>query len=364
MSSTCVADTKANQLCTGLPSSASWNTSSAITQTWNGTGWIPETAGTYNEAASTTECRYKCKENYGWNGIICISASICTGQTLCYNATTTTICPSTGSYYGQDSQYLNKCFPRSYTVFGTNPQEIVTDNNTGLQWQRTIPTSSYTWENAINYCEGLSYGGYSDWRLPARKELATLPNYGRYSPAIDIDAFPETPSSGFWSSFSTVSYTPPSYAWLVFFDKGFVSYDFKTDIYYVRCVRGEEWNPESTFEEVKVSGKVIVKDSETGLEWTKEYVSDKTWQQALDYCETLNYGGHADWRIPNINELKTLFDDTRYNPASNFPAMPSRYFWSSSSYVGNAGNAWCLYFFYGGPHNVGKSNTLDARCVR
>ncbi|MGI6393996.1 MAG: DUF1566 domain-containing protein [bacterium] len=147
-------------------------------------------------------------------------------------------CPAPGQdFFGQDAQYaaLGYCTPKSYTVSGASPEEIVTDNNTGLQWQRTLSGSTYNWQNAINYCDGLTYGGYSDWRLPTRKELATLPDYGRYNPAIDTDAFPGTPSSYFWSSSSYV-YNPDN-AWYVYFYLGNVLYNSKPNTYYARCVR-------------------------------------------------------------------------------------------------------------------------------
>lgn len=118
------------------------------------------------------------------------------------------------------------------------------------------------------------------------------------------------------------------------------------------------------FEEITVSGKVIVKDTETGLEWTKEYATNKTWQQALDYCETLNYGDYSDWRLPNIEELKTLIDDTIYSPASTFPGMPSSLFWSSSSLVNYTYLAWYVNFGNGYVGSYNKTDNRYARCVR
>jgi hypothetical protein len=64
----CVANTKPNQSCTGLPVvNAEWNTVSSITQTWSGNTWTPTTTGSYNTETSTSECRFKCKTNYTRN---------------------------------------------------------------------------------------------------------------------------------------------------------------------------------------------------------------------------------------------------------------------------------------------------------
>ncbi|MEK6545234.1 MAG: DUF1566 domain-containing protein [Nitrospinota bacterium] len=40
-------------------------------------------------------------------------------------------------------------------------------------------------ESAITYCEGLSLGGYNDWRLPSDMELMSIVNYGMYNPSIN-----------------------------------------------------------------------------------------------------------------------------------------------------------------------------------
>ena len=59
--------------CTGLPmNGAEWNTTSTITQTWDGEKWVPEsTTGVYNENPSTDECRFKCKDHYTWKNSEC-----------------------------------------------------------------------------------------------------------------------------------------------------------------------------------------------------------------------------------------------------------------------------------------------------
>lgn len=62
-----------NVNCINLPENAEWNSVSSITQTWNGEEYIPSNKGSFNEDASTTECRFKCKSDYSWQ----ISNSTC-----------------------------------------------------------------------------------------------------------------------------------------------------------------------------------------------------------------------------------------------------------------------------------------------
>jgi len=38
-----------------------------------------------------------------------------------------------------------------------------------------------------------------------------------------------------------------------------------------------------------------------------------TWQDALAASENLNLAGHSDWRLPDINELRSLVDYSRTN---------------------------------------------------
>ncbi len=51
---------------------------------------------------------------------------------------------------------------------------IWSDAGTGLDWQAVPPESEMTWDWAVNYCDGLDLGGFTDWRLPNITELRTL----------------------------------------------------------------------------------------------------------------------------------------------------------------------------------------------
>lgn len=65
-----------------------------------------------------------------------------------------------------------------------NGNGTVTDSSTGLVWQQAEP-GTMSWDSALAYCEGLSLTGANDWRLPNIKELESLTDDTRISPALD-----------------------------------------------------------------------------------------------------------------------------------------------------------------------------------
>ncbi|MCP4969695.1 MAG: DUF1566 domain-containing protein [Arcobacter sp.] len=121
----------------------------------------------------------------------------------------------------------------------TKSNGVVTDSETGFQWQddysdngNTIKNAS--WSEAITYCENLSLDG-ADWRLPNKNELLSLIDYEKSNPAIKEDVFQNISSRDGWSS-TTLTYIS-SFAWFVEFYSGDTLQDLKTDTHDVRCVR-------------------------------------------------------------------------------------------------------------------------------
>ena len=192
-------------------------------------------------------------------------------------------------------------------------------------------------------------------------------DYGRSNPAINTTVFPGTPSSNFWSSSTLVFLT--NNAWLVGFGYGSVGSNNKTSFNYnARCVReGPLESGIGSLDHLILSGQAgeeVVTDLVTGLVWQKAYATGKNWQQALATCEGLTYAGHSDWRLPNVHELASLVNYERDRPASDFPDMPSSYFWSSSTYVYRTDVAWYVSFSLGGVSYDNKTDSYNARCVR
>jgi hypothetical protein len=108
--------------------------------------------------------------------------------------------------------------------------------------------------------------------------------------------------------------------------------DKKTGLMWKRCSEGQTW-----------SGVTCTGD-----------VTYYAWQSALQQVQVVNNSGgfasKTDWRMPNIKELASIFEEQCWDPAFNvtvFPIFshPNVSFWSSSSpnrskgafFIGNNG---------------------------
>ena len=117
------------------------------------------------------------------------------------------------------------------------------------------------------------------------------------------------------------------------------------------------------------TGKEVVIDSKTNLIWQdNERVSENNqdWWNALEYCNDLTLGNYDDWRLPNIRELLSITDKSKFDPAmhSAFKWFRSSYYWSATTRASNSSNAWNVGFYNGYDGNGDKSNSNYVRCVR
>ncbi len=123
------------------------------------------------------------------------------------------------------------------------------------------------------------------------------------------------------------------------------------------------------------NGDGTITDHNTGLIWMQaaadtnsDGTADKmNWQAALSFCEALELAGKSDWRLPNVKELSSIVDSRKFIPAidkTDSPATMSSSYWSSTTGVDDAGDAWRVYFHYGNVYGYGKSLAYYVRAVR
>jgi hypothetical protein len=285
-----------------------------------------------------------------------------TGQTKCYNNITEIPCPAPGEpFYGQDAQYgINTQF---YSDLGNG---IIRDNVTGLEWQQATAPGIYNWEQANTYCDSLTLGGYSDWRLPTIKELSQLVDSSRYAhPKINTTNFPDTQTNNnmYWSS--TVEAINAYNAWGVSFSAAAAYGNSKSSGSYVRAVRGGQAT--NSFID---NGNGTITDTANGLMWQKATAPGTySWEQALAYCENLALAGFNDWRLTNRNELQTLVDYSRYSPSIDtiyFPNTAAFVYISSTTHAEYPNEAADVGFDVGSVRNGYKTGhgTSAVRAVR
>ena len=118
---------------------------------------------------------------------------------------------------------------------------------------------------------------------------------------------------------------------------------------------------------VRDAGMEIVTDNATGLQWQDDTAPvTMPWQNAINYCEALNFSSKQDWRLPNINELNSLINDSTNAPAisSTFVNTASGAYWSSTTVANKASYAWGVYFHSGYQYGDAKTVITNVRCVR
>ncbi len=122
--------------------------------------------------------------------------------------------------------------------FTVNIDGTVTHNPTGLMWKQcqdglsdaacaTGTALDVSWPNALAAAKNSAFAGYSDWRLPNRKELESLVDDSCAFPAINSTVFPGRAGGLAWTSTTAAGET--SLAWFVLFGDGSSNTGSKSD---------------------------------------------------------------------------------------------------------------------------------------
>ena len=341
-----------------------------------------------------------------------------TGQTTCYNQAGTMInCADTG----QDGDIQAGVVP-PVPRFADNGEGQITDNLTGLVWLRNADCfGKRRWVIALGLANSLESGqcGLTDgsipgqWRLPNRNELRSLLDAQNFNPALPSGhPFDNVRNDGYWTS---TTYTfRSSVAWDVELGSSRSVGQSKGQTNFVIMVR-DPIIPIEAPATVPVTGQVLcwnapgtvincagtgqdgdiqagvqlpvfrftdnndgtVTDKLTELVWLKNSncFGDRAWAQALAGANRLEDGlcglsdgsVPGDWRLPNRNELVSLFNLQNSNPATDLNAPLSTgnvLYWTSTSYPANAARAWEIPVIDGAIGHFAKTNSRLVTAVR
>jgi len=150
---------------------------------------------------------------------------------------------------GEDAELTPTIFiaddsPSTSNYFVSPILNFVRDTKTQLTWQKNTDPTTLNFFDAREYCANFNILGQTDWRLPTITELQSLIDYeygpgipaGTPSKAINLDAFPDTFASSYWSN-TLVAGGASAAVWDINFGNGDVFSSGYTWQRYVRCVR-------------------------------------------------------------------------------------------------------------------------------
>lgn len=151
---------------------------------------------------------------------------------------------------GQSCQTASVSVTTPDNRFINHNDGTVTDSKTGLMWKRCSEGQTfnagacsgvanlYRWQAALQQVQTANvqgFAGFNNWRLPNSKELRSIVERQCFDPAINLNIFPSTVATVFWSSSRYAGNS--NTAWGVDFTNGNDNGYLKSDTYQVRLVR-------------------------------------------------------------------------------------------------------------------------------
>ncbi len=123
----------------------------------------------------------------------------------------------------------------------------------------------------------------------------------------------------------------PLFLTILFISTGFTGHGV------VAAFNDKDKKPDSYFID---DGNGILKDTRTGLMWTKKDSYADTgkclnWNESKTYVRGLKAGGFSDWRMPEEKELKSIYDKSYWSKISfdhNYPLHLDRIFADGAAY--------------------------------
>jgi hypothetical protein len=100
------------------------------------------------------------------------------------------------------------------TITDTHTGKIWLRCPVGMQWRGGSCAGSsltYSFREALHVIDELNakrVAGHKNWRLPRQDELEGIVEHRCFKPAINLDVFPYTPESGFWTATVSPGFNP------------------------------------------------------------------------------------------------------------------------------------------------------------
>ncbi|NOR57522.1 MAG: DUF1566 domain-containing protein [Sulfurimonas sp.] len=120
---------------------------------------------------------------------------------------------------------------------------------------------------------------------------------------------------------------------------------------------------------VRDNSKDLIIDKSTGLMWQDDIDAKtirKNRKDAKQYCRRLVFAGYDDWYLPRLKELKSIVDESKFDPAIRygFKNIEPNHYWSSSPNLSDTMNALNIDFKSGQTYNNTRRGKGHVRCVR
>jgi len=281
-----------------------------------------------------------------------------------------------GTLYKDDGYYqvgIAQNNDSSEDIYEAISNNMLYDKITGLTWYNSEQEGTIS--DAMQVCADKGYGG--EWRVPTIKELMTLMMYQYISPTVHptiyntlfkyFDVYDQERinrsmtivSQDYISNgqFNTLYYARFGTASVELFD----SYDRES----IFCVSGDNTYTSALYEH----GTDYMKDTTHHLMWEDQSINrinKMNWFDALEYCEDLELAGYDDWRLPNINEVMSIYDNSNSNfTIGNFNYAPTGIgLWSSTYYPQNNQYVYAGMLNFGIIKYIQRTSETYVRCIR
>ena len=118
-------------------------------------------------------------------------------------------------------------------------KDKVLDTTHNLMWQDHPHNTKYTFTHpkAIEYCQNLTLGGFSNWRLPTVEEYKYIIDTTRKDEVLINKKFRYIIKDDYWTDDRTWYRNFGKYAYYIMIKSGHAYYQNRTYNKYVRCIR-------------------------------------------------------------------------------------------------------------------------------